>query len=206
MYIITTDPFFSCSGVAYMKLPLFIVLLSVMMVVAKEPAEKVRVVGVVGDAKIMGKKAKVGMQVSLGDTLVTGLESSLQIRNSQGTGFSLSENSVLVYTKNQDTVKLIVKTGGVLSIVKPGRHWQVQTKSATAAVRGTKFFAFEDSMRAYYCTCHGHVYYDTKQAGPVDENSESHKAFQFLPGSDTLRVAPLILHSDSSTQLLMDLL
>jgi len=165
---------------------------------ATDPVYNAKVVGVTGTASIHGKPAKVGMPIHLGDTLSTGLESSLQIRTAHGSGFALNEKTSIVYTQLLDTIDISVVTGGVMNFVNPGTHWQVHTPMATAAVRGTAFYVHQDSARAYYCTCKGHVHYETKTAGPIDEITTNHKAFQFLPGSDSLRAAPLILHDDST--------
>ena len=186
----------------------FLILLacSAILVSANPPPEKPRVVGVIGDAWVHGKAAKVGMEVTPGDTLRTGKESTLQVRTAQGSGFALNEKTKMTFSAALDSIRISVQTGGLINIVKPGTPWSVQTHTAVAAVRGTTFYVHEDSARAYYCTCQGHVHYETTKKGPLDYTTTSHQAFQFLPGSDSLRVAPLILHSDSTVNALRILL
>ncbi|MFW6365347.1 MAG: FecR family protein [Spirochaetota bacterium] len=89
------------------------------------------------------REASKGMQIRTGDTVTTGTQSSVIIRDTSSNNIKMRENSSLVYSRENDRTELTLAAGSVFSKVqKLGKdpHYFVKTPTMVAAVRGTEFF------------------------------------------------------------------
>ncbi len=68
----------------------------------------------------------------------------------------------LLVVLTKDTLKKLRienKKGGILSIVRHGLDFNIQTVTATSAVSGTNFYVYSHEDSAYLCSCNGSVEY-----------------------------------------------
>ncbi|HTL11867.1 MAG TPA: FecR domain-containing protein [Bdellovibrionota bacterium] len=172
-------------------------LASVSALGGNDPAQDGRVVHVEG--KVLLSRGKdvtqlhEGDAVRSGDRLTSSSEASAQIVWHGFAAVQLRPRSDVYVNTTQGHPDLRVKTGGMLTYVKPegtadaGQtkvqrpRFTVRTRTATMGVRGTAFYVStpeKASDPTYFCPCHGkiHVDYSTKTAkhSEKDFDSKSH--------------------------------
>lgn len=96
-------------------------------------------------------------------------------------------------------------TGKLLSVFGKTRH-QVRTPVATIGIRGTGLYVESEPDRSYVCTCYGETVIGAADDATVSETvvSRHHDAARYVlaGGSERLRAAPFVNHTDDELSLI----
>lgn len=102
-----------------------------------------------------------------------------------------------------ETLRLV--TGKLLSVFGKTRH-QVRTPVATIGIRGTGLYVESEPDRSYVCTCYGETVIGAADDAAVSETvvSRHHDAARYVlaDGSERLRAAPFVNHTDDELSLI----
>lgn len=122
-------------------------------------ADGVEVIKVKGEVKSAGKLLKKGAKLNEGDLIeVTGKKSFVQLRFEDGSQV-LQKEGTLTLKKVAKGKTLLSLLKGVIFVYKnpdAESKLNVKTKTASLAVRGTKFYV-EETDKTYLCVCEGTV-------------------------------------------------
>ena len=112
----------------------------------------------VGDVRVDGKKATLGMKIGRGVTVETGAASVAEVRYGHETGLRIREDSRVKIDRPASAYRILLAHGALLSMVKHRTDFEVQTPITAAGVRGTFFFVqVPDDTTTYVCACNGTV-------------------------------------------------
>ena len=112
----------------------------------------------VGDVRVDGKKATLGMKIGRSVTVETGAASVAEVRYGHETGLRIRENSRVKIDRPASAYRILLAHGALLSMVKHRTDFEVQTPITAAGVRGTFFFVqAPDDTTTYVCACNGTV-------------------------------------------------
>ena len=133
-----------------------------------------------GDVTINGLPVRTGQLLNQDDLIQTGSESLLEVKFGRQSGFSVREESEVVFNST-DEISLTVKKGKVLSMLEKNSNYSVRTPAAVAAVRGTIFFADvlnPDSV--YFCACNGTIAIEDENKTKLKQLSSAHHEANFV--------------------------
>ncbi len=154
---------------------------------------------------INNKKANLNDNIKVGDVIKTASYSYVIIKFSNGSVIRINPNSKLkidkLETKKDNTFKLHIMLGSMLSHFSKKGKYRINTKTATVGVRGTTFFTkVENETQTTICACHGNIdFSDTTHEKLI--KSDHHQVFSLNKQGFIKNVKPLIpnvlrLHND----------
>jgi ferric-dicitrate binding protein FerR (iron transport regulator) len=165
------------------------------------------VAGLTGTLQADGRDVRAGGRIRPGQRLATGEGGQADIRLASRAVLRLKAHSEAVIEREQKGFLVRLAKGGLLSQVKTGTPFSVQTPLAAAAVRGTVFYIQTDAPNhTYACICSGRFHLEA--AGfSEDREAEHHQALVLTARDGKVRTAPgaLIGHSDDDVQALQAL-
>lgn len=146
-------------------------------------ANSAKITQITGTGKVNSKAAKVGMNISEGDTVTVDDESEIYISISDGTGFSIKNGSTMVMGQEnpkKKALKVNLLKGTLLAMVRKGNDFEVRTLTATSSVRGTIYFTRTNEKGTYFCTCNGTVNYVANNgSNPKEITAIHHKGIHY---------------------------
>lgn len=143
-----------------------------------------KVLAVAGSLKVNGKAAKPGIIVHRGDRLATGPQTKVYVGFSNGTVVQLGPDSRLMVSDLGQKMGIMLESGGILSAVRPGAEYTVNSSRVVAAVRGTIFYVEYSPMKPnYVCVCRGRAEIRAAAAGSERRlvSTKTHTAFLVSP-------------------------
>jgi len=114
-----------------------------------------------GTAYINKSKIKVGDEVAEGMHIsIPNKKDFIEVKFQNGHIVRFMGANVKVQTLNPKNTLFNLLKGKIFSLIKPltaAETFQVKTRSASFAVRGTKFYIDETKKNSYLCVCEGSV-------------------------------------------------
>ncbi len=107
-----------------------------------DPIESGKLTFLLGSVHINGVAAKVGKRIMLGDTVITGEQSSAVIQFGNISLLSLKNNTRVTINKiffQKRTIHILQETGKTFNKIRKNTDYMIVTPTLVAAVRGTSF-------------------------------------------------------------------
>lgn len=155
---------------------------------------------------INNKKANLNDNIKVGDIIKTSSYSYVIIKFSNGAIIRVNPNSKLkidnLETKKDDTFKLHIMLGSILSHFSKKGKYRINTKTATVGVRGTTFFTkVASETQTTICACHGNIDFSDNNHEKLIK-SDHHQVFSLNKQGFVSNVKPLVadvlrLHNDA---------
>ncbi|MDH3320696.1 MAG: hypothetical protein OEO84_13530 [Betaproteobacteria bacterium] len=163
---------------------------------------------VTGEAHINGVAAKRGMEVRVGDAVVTAAGSEIIFVVNRD-AFLLRASSRLDVGGAAANVFRIV-TGALLSVYQPGVRKTLHAPTATIGIRGTALYVESGADKTYVCTCYGEAELvplaDPGAAETVRTRHHEQPRYIMRKGAQQMMVkAPVINHTDAELRMLESL-
>jgi hypothetical protein len=163
---------------------------------------------VTGKAQINGVAAKRGMDVKVGDAVVTGAGSEIIFVINRD-AFLLRASSRLDVGGVAANVFRIV-TGALLSVYQPGVRKTLNTPTATIGIRGTAVYVESAADRSYVCTCYGEAELVplAEPAAAETVRTRHHEQPRYILGKGARQMmmkAPVVNHTDAELAMLESL-
>lgn len=159
-----------------MRIPLLLTILVI-------TAHSAKITQITGTGNVNSKDAKVGMNITEGDTVTADDESEIYVAIDEGTGFSIKNGSSMIMGEEEPKKKILkmnLLRGYLLAMVKKGSDFELKTPTATSAIRGTIFFTRYNEEGTYFCTCNGTVDYAGKDGkNPKTISAVHHKGIHY---------------------------
>jgi hypothetical protein len=157
-----------------------------------------------GPVKVNGQVAAPNTLISPHDTISTGKNGQIIFVVGKD-AFLLRENSTLSLAGTNILVHTLrLATGALLSVFGKSEH-ELVVPNATIGIRGTGVYAEAQPEQSYLCTCYGITEISatgTSQSERIE--SRHHDAPRYITGngSDRIRPAPFINHTDEELMLI----
>jgi hypothetical protein len=160
-----------------------------------------------GDVRINGRQAVLGQEVSLGDWVETGTDSSVDIVFDGRNIFRLGESTVAVLNLGESRQQVDLRFGTFSAVFDRVRTlsgrgtFDIQSQTTVAGVRGTSFFMrVVDRATTYVCTCNGILEITPTNANPFIESAAEHSAYFFRQTEGTVAIesAEELYHDNES--------
>ena len=142
-----------------MKLVTILIQLALFIFSAKVLAEEAKIILLKGEVTSSGKRLSKNDWIKEGQEVVAvGKKSFAQLKFKSGSTVLIKDGKIIlkVMKSKQNLVYLIKGTLFANKESDAKNKFNVKTKSASMAVRGTKFYLFEDA-KTYLCVCSGTV-------------------------------------------------
>ncbi|MEO8718895.1 MAG: hypothetical protein ABI423_11820 [Burkholderiales bacterium] len=163
---------------------------------------------VTGEARINDAAARRGMEVRVGDSVVTAAGGEIIFVINRD-AFLLREGSRLEVGGTAANVFRII-TGALLSVYQPGVRKTLHARTATIGIRGTAVYVESGADRTYVCTCYGEAELvplaDPGAAETV--RTRHHEQPRYIMGKGARQMmmkAPVINHTDAELKMLESL-
>lgn len=163
----------------------------------------IEVLGTSGELAAGGRSVAPGAVIKLGET-IEATKGKSDFRLASRVVFRLNEGARIVVTREKGRFLVRLSRGAILSVVKHGTPYAVESPVAVAAVRGTAFYVNVDSpQKTSVCVCEGHV-----QVHALDQSEEvvatHHTAASWRRDGDTAVKGPpgILDHSDQDVETL----
>ena len=171
------------------------------------PSRQARVALVVGDVRLDGKPADIGMTLGAKVLVKTGKDSRCDIVFGGGNAISFGQNAVADIDFATAAIGIRLQQGGVTSVLKKlekivGKAaFDITTPAVTAAVRGTCFCVWSSGNQTYVCACNGKVHFQDSAGGKaLDLAAAHHDGRIFTKEGSRVSVVPAgVLHHDDSS-------
>jgi len=157
-----------------------------------------RVVEVSGPAYADGRALRAGDRLRPGARLKLGPGARADVRLASRAVFRLAPGSDATVARAGKGYFLRLEEGGILSVVKTGTRYKVQTPLASATALGTVFYVGAPAPRqTYACACAGRIHLEAPGFSESLE-AEHHKAVVLEGVGGVARAAsgPMIEHTD----------
>jgi len=157
-----------------------------------------------GPVRINGLNAAPKTLISANDTITTGKNGQIIFVVGKD-AFLLRENSTLSLAGSDLLVQTLrLATGALLSVFGKSEH-DLEVPNGTIGIRGTGVYAEAQPEQSYVCTCYGIT--EIRAAGTSQRErieSRHHDAPRYITGSgsDRIRAAPVINHTDEELMLI----
>ena len=165
-----------------------------------------------GEARVNGKSAQRGMEVSPGDVITTGRNAELVAVVGRDAFLVRADSRIeLSGDAGQRLLSgLRVVSGALLSVFEPGREKSIRTPTAAIGIRGTGVYVELEGSRTYVCTCYGESQLvprdDPSQAETVRTRHHDEPRYIYPKGMPRrIEKAPVINHTDAELVLLESL-
>jgi len=110
-----------------------------------------------GVVKVNGAVAQAGLALKSGDSIEASGEAFADIYYNDGSKVRIANGRAAIgATTKGIALRLIV--GKLYSWISPGTSYEVNTTTAVAGVRGTKFFTEVKESKTYFCVCEGSIW------------------------------------------------
>lgn len=154
------------------------------------------VMSVQGAVEMDGAPVQAGAVLRPGQKLTTGEGGLADVRLGSRAVFRLAPASQAVALKEDGGLRVRLERGGLLSLVKTGNRYAVQTPVATASVLGTVFYTqMEGPDRTYLCLCRGRLHIDAGTASQDVQTRDHQAAYLTRAGQQTsASPAPMLNH------------
>lgn len=156
-----------------------------------------------GSGRLNGAPLAIGAKLRAGDQLELDPGSTAAARFLFRAAIKLTDAKVVVQSAGKG-LGFDLRSGSLMSSVRPGGKFRVKTPLAAASVRGTEFFVNAGADGSYICACRGRIVLESGTANG-ELASENHSAVGVKAASqvepDTLR-----LHSDEDVKFVAALL
>lgn len=122
------------------------------------------------------RPARSGEQIFLGDTIITGEQSTVLFQVT-GAAMEIQQNSKFVYERTGDDKQVYLQAGNAWTSVQPlegNRKFTLRTPNSVAGVRGTKFFTFTDGENTGTCHCEGKISFKNLATGKDEVNDRDY--------------------------------
>ena len=157
-----------------------------------------------GEVRLNGQTTGSETIISSNDTISTG-QNSQAIFVVGRDAFLLRENSILTLAGNNMLVQTLrLATGALLSVFGKSAH-DLVLPTATIGIRGTGVYAEAQPEQSYVCTCYGITEIKAGGTSQIERiESKHHDAPRYIlgKGSDRIRPAPVINHTDEELMLI----
>jgi len=128
-----------------------------------------------GSATINGKPAKAGANVSLGDRIATGANSTAVVVQ-KGDAFLMRADTVIeIKGDNGVLTDLLVASGRVLSVFAK-KPVTVKAAVATIGIRGTGAYLEVETDSVYFCLCYGEAVIEGPLMAPKTVKTTHHES------------------------------
>jgi hypothetical protein len=157
-----------------------------------------------GPVSVNGLNAVPKTFISPNDTISTGKNGRIIFVVGKD-AFLLRENSTLSLAGSNMLVQTLrLATGALLSVFGKEAH-ELEVSTGTIGIRGTGVYAEAQPEQSYVCTCYGIT--ELRAAGTSQRErieSKHHDAPRYIvgSGSDRIRPAPVINHTDEEVMLI----
>ena len=157
-----------------------------------------------GSATINGKPAKAGANVSLGDRIATGANSTAVVVQ-KGDAFLMRADTVIeIKGDNGVLTDLLVASGRVLSVFAK-KPVTVKAAVATIGIRGTGAYLEVEKDSVYFCLCYGEAVIEGPLMAPKTVKTTHHESPLLLSTTTPAMAAqpgPFRNHSDEELVML----
>lgn len=110
-----------------------------------------------GEVTVDGHAASAGERLAPGRTISVSSDGEAVVRVGGRAGFRLSHGAQAVIVRDDKVVNVRLIKGWILSAVKTGTPYTVQTEHGEASALGTDFMVKEEQGWAQVCICHGRL-------------------------------------------------
>ncbi|HMX42424.1 MAG TPA: FecR domain-containing protein [Elusimicrobiota bacterium] len=118
---------------------------------------RLEVLGSSGEITAEGRSVSTGATINLGET-IEATRGKTDFRLASRVVFRLNEGARVVVLRRDGRFVVRLSRGAILSVVKHGTPYAVESPVAVAAVRGTAFYMSVDSpQKTSVCVCEGRV-------------------------------------------------
>lgn len=143
-----------------------------------------------GAVQADGKTLSAGGRVRKGQVLTVAGDGWADLRLGENAVVRLKNGAEASLARGREGLEVVLKKGGLFSLVKPGTKFSVRAPLAVASVRGTAFYMQVDSPdKTYACICKGRFH--LAGAGiDQDMQADHHHAMELSsagPGPGTMR-------------------
>lgn len=119
--------------------------------------DRLELLGTSGEVSVEGHSVAPGAVIKLGETIEAS-RGKTDFRLASRVVFRLNEGARVVVLRRDGRLLVRLSRGAILSVVKRGTPYAVESPVAVAAVRGTVFYMSVDSpQKTSVCVCEGHV-------------------------------------------------
>jgi hypothetical protein len=165
-----------------------------------------------GNVRVDGSKASRGTVIKTTSVVETGSNSLIIFRVGKDAHI-LRENSRIQLSSTNSTVAegLRLLSGALLSVFgersSSGKHYRLETSTATVGIRGTGVYAESASDASYICTCYGVVDISASKKPSETEKitATHHDAPRYIlanpEGGKLITPAPMKNHTDEELML-----
>ncbi|MBL0349624.1 MAG: FecR domain-containing protein [Elusimicrobia bacterium] len=164
---------------------------------------RIEVLGTSGELTAEGRSTAPGAVIKLGE-VIEATKGKSDFRLASRVVFRLNEGARVVVQRRGAGFVVRLSRGAILSVVKHGTPYAVESPVVVAAVRGTAFFLSVDSpQKTSVCVCEGHV-----QVHALDKTEEvvatHHTAASWRRDGDAAVKGPpgALDHSDQDVETL----
>jgi hypothetical protein len=157
-----------------------------------------RVAGLTGTLLADGRPLGVGDSLPWGSLLILKGEGTADLRFGSRALFRLKHGAEAVVWDGEDGLRILLNKGGVLSRVKTGFPFAVQTPVVGVRARGTVFYVQADApMKTHVCLCRGKIHLEAPGFSR-DLEADHHFSVDLLSEASRVRSAPsgMVGHMD----------
>lgn len=165
------------------------------------------VIKVEGEVILNGSPAAKGSNVSPGDVITTGKDSSAVIVVGKNC-FLMRDNSHVELGKDNGGLlkEIKVKAGKLLSVFEKGEK-RLVTATAIAGIRGSAMYVEAESDVTYFCLCYGSALIEASSFMGINEavNTKHHEAPRYVLAQcagKPILPAPMLNHTDDELEML----